>query len=227
MPRRRPDSSTPSRIRHILPDFAIERERLLSGAASVAGIDEAGRGPLAGPVVAAAVILDPDAIPIGLDDSKKLSAAARERLFAEILAHTTVAIGSSSAEEIDRLNIRQATLLAMHRAAVGLAADACHFLVDGNDVPPLLAQRASFVIGGDSRSLSIAAASIVAKVMRDRMMARLGEAFPHYGFERHAGYGTPDHLAALRRYGPCSHHRRSFAPVRNAKAAGSEPAASN
>jgi ribonuclease HII len=227
VPRRLPDSPTPSgRASRTRPDFSLERARLAAGAASVAGIDEAGRGPLAGPVVAAAVRLDPAAIPNGLDDSKKLAAAVRERLFAELLAGAAVSIGSASAAEIDRLNIRQATLLAMRRAAAGLAADCDHFLIDGNDVPPSLAAQASFVIGGDGRSLSIAAASVVAKVMRDRMMARLGEVFPAYGFARHAGYGTPEHLAAIRAHGPCPQHRQSFAPVRRAKAAGAGPAAS-
>lgn len=226
MPRRPPDSPAPSRrATRPRPDFSLERERMALGAGSIAGIDEAGRGPLAGPVVAAAVMLDPAAIPDGLDDSKQLSASVRERLFGEIVASATVAIGTAGAAEIDRLNVRQATLLAMRRAAAALAARCDHFLIDGIDVPAALADRASFVIGGDGRSLSIAAASIVAKVARDRMMARLGEAFPLYGFARHAGYGTPEHLAAIRTHGPCPHHRHSFAPVRQAKAAGAGPAA--
>ncbi|GGD07776.1 ribonuclease HII [Aureimonas glaciei] len=197
-----------------VPDFGIEAARFERGALLVAGIDEAGRGPLAGPVVAAAVILDPARLPDGLNDSKKLTAADRERLFVEILALATVSVASASAAEIDRINIRQATLLAMRRAAHGLAQTPCHLLIDGNDVPPLLRDRATAVVQGDARSLSIAAASIIAKVTRDRMMTRLCQVHPHYGFGQHMGYATRQHLAAITLHGPCPHHRLSFSPMR-------------
>ncbi|WP_224007481.1 ribonuclease HII [Aureimonas sp. SA4125] len=197
-----------------VPDFRIETERFARGALLVAGIDEAGRGPLAGPVVAAAVILDPACIPDGLNDSKKLTPEDRERLFLEILAFATVSLASASAAEIDRINIRQATLLAMRRAAHGLSHPPCHLLIDGNDVPPLLRDRATAVVQGDARSLSIAAASIVAKVTRDRMMTRLCQVHPHYGFSQHMGYATRRHLAAITQHGPCPHHRLSFSPLR-------------
>ena len=196
------------------PDFRIETERFERGALLVAGIDEAGRGPLAGPVVASAVILDPRRIPDGLNDSKKMTAADRESLFAEIIASATVSVASASAAEIDRVNIRQATLLAMRRAAHSLALRPCHILIDGNDVPPLLRDRATAVVKGDARSLSIAAASIVAKVTRDRMMTRLCRVHPHYGFSQHMGYGTRQHLAAISLHGPCLYHRLSFSPMR-------------
>lgn len=196
-----------------MPDDGLERLHGANGE-GVAGIDEAGRGPLAGPVVAAAVLFPSGTHPIGLDDSKALSAAARERLFEEILATGSVGIASVGPEGIDRLNIRGATLLAMRRAVLALAQRPAHALVDGRDVPPDLPCPATAVIGGDARSVSIAAASIVAKVVRDRMMAQLALAHPGYGFERHMGYGTAAHLDALRRLGPTIHHRRSFAPVR-------------
>ena len=196
------------------PDFRLEAECCAAGARLVAGVDEVGRGPLAGPVVAAAVILDPDDIPKGLNDSKKLKPAERERLFGEILARSLVSLASVSAAEIDRIDIRQATLLAMRQALAGLAEAPDHVLVDGLDVPPFLPFPGTAVVRGDARSLSIAAASIVAKVMRDRIMTRMGEAFPVYGFSRHMGYGTARHLDAIARHGPCPHHRRSFRPMR-------------
>lgn len=215
MARRRSDSPAPSAgPLQTAPDFLIEIERLSRGARYVAGIDEAGRGPLAGPVVAAAVILDPAAIPDGLDDSKKLSPAEREHLFAQIVLRAAVSIASVSAEEIDRINIRQATLLAMRRAVAGLPVRPCHSLIDGCDAPPGLGHAATAVVGGDARSLSIAAASIVAKVMRDRIMTRMCAAYPAYGFGFHMGYGTKRHLAALADHGPCKYHRRSFSPLR-------------
>ncbi|KQT54996.1 ribonuclease HII [Aureimonas sp. Leaf454] len=196
------------------PDFQIEVERLDLGARHVAGVDEAGRGPLAGPVVAAAVILDPLRMPSGLNDSKQLTAAERERLFAEILASARVSVASASAAEIDRINIRQATLLAMTRALAGLDHTPCHALVDGRDVPAAWTTRGTAVIEGDARSLSIAAASIVAKVTRDRMMRNLCRAFPLYGFSRHMGYGTAEHRLALGHHGPCPYHRMTFGPLR-------------
>ena len=180
----------------------------------IAGVDEAGRGPLAGPVVAAAVILD-ELKPIkGLDDSKKLSPATRERLFDEIRAKALCcAIAEASVEEIDTLNILQATMLAMRRAVEGLRLKPGKVLVDGNRLP-VLRIAAEAIIQGDAKVQAISAASILAKVHRDRLCLLLHEQHPHYGFDEHKGYPTPEHLAALRAHGACSHHRRSFAPVR-------------
>ena len=194
--------------------FHRETHAISSGLWPLAGIDEVGRGPLAGPVVAAAVILDPRKVPAGLDDSKKLSAARREELFS-IIAETALAIGIASvtAAEIDAINIRQATLLAMRRAVSALPLAPGLVLVDGND-PPTLPCPCEAIIGGDALISSIAAASILAKVTRDRMMARLGQHYPAYGFAGHAGYGTAKHRAALREHGPCPEHRYSFAPVK-------------
>ncbi|MFC5301200.1 ribonuclease HII [Azospira restricta] len=184
------------------------------GAGPVAGVDEAGRGPLAGPVVAAAVILDP-ARPIdGLDDSKKLSEAARERLAIEIRDKALAwAVAEASAAEIDRVNILQATFLAMRRALDGLAVTPQQALIDGNKVPPGLSCAGEAVVKGDGRIAAIAAASILAKTHRDALMRELALAHPEYGFERHMGYPTPAHFAALQAHGPCPAHRRSFAPV--------------
>jgi ribonuclease HII len=196
------------------PDYSFE-ERLLSGGSRlVAGVDEAGRGPLAGPVVAAAVILDRGFIPDGLDDSKKLCEASREALFEEILASGRVAWAAASAAEIDRINILQASLLAMTRAAGALHDRPCHILVDGRDVPLTWRGRGTALIKGDGRSVSISAASIVAKVVRDRIMKRAAEMYPHYGFERHKGYGSAQHRAAIAEHGPCPLHRMSFSPLR-------------
>ena len=182
----------------------------------VAGVDEAGRGPLAGPVVAAAVILD-DLRPIqGLADSKALTALRREKLFDEIRARALCSsIASASAEEIDHLNILQATLLAMQRAVQGLRLLPKRVVVDGNRVP-CLAMTTAAVVKGDARVAAISAASILAKVHRDRLCQDLHRDFPAYGFDGHKGYPTPAHLAALRAHGACPAHRRSFAPVRNA-----------
>ena len=180
----------------------------------VAGVDEAGRGPLAGPVVAAAVILD-ELHPIrGLADSKQLTPRRRERLFDEIRAKALcVCIASASVEEIDRLNILQATLLAMRRAVEGLRLPPRHVLVDGNQLPPL-PMPAEAIVQGDAKVAAISAASILAKVQRDRLCAELHAQWPHYGFDRHMGYPTAMHLAALREHGACPAHRRSYAPVR-------------
>ena len=185
--------------------------------ALVAGVDEAGRGPLAGPVVAAAVILD-DCHPIsGLADSKKLSAARREALYDEIRAKALCCcIAQAGVEEIDRLNILQATLLAMQRAVAGLRLKPGLVLVDGNRLP-LLEVRAEAIVKGDAKVAAISAASILAKVTRDRGLAQLDRLHPQYGFARHKGYGTPEHLQALRAHGPCPEHRRSFAPVAEAE----------
>jgi len=180
----------------------------------VAGVDEAGRGPLAGPVVAAAVILD-ELQPIkGLNDSKKLSPRTRERLFDEIRARALCcSIAQASVEEIDALNILQATLLAMRRAVDGLRLRPHKVLVDGNRLP-LLKMPAEAIVRGDARVKAIAAASILAKVQRDRLCDDLHAQHPQYGFDGHKGYPTPAHLAALREHGACAQHRRSFAPVR-------------
>ncbi len=183
----------------------------------VCGVDEAGRGPLAGPVVAAAVILDPSRPMIrGLDDSKVLSAKKREALYDRIVERALAySVASASVEEIDTLNILHATMLAMKRAVEALAVVPTLVKVDGNRCPPLTV-RSEAVIGGDALVKSISAASILAKVTRDRMLLDLHARFPMYGFDQHAGYGTPRHLAALLEHGPCEHHRRSFAPVREA-----------
>lgn len=200
------------------PDRLLERE--IGGL--VCGIDEVGRGPLAGPVLAAAVILPLD-LPLsllhGLDDSKKLSVARRETLYEIVLAHAAVGVGQSEVWEIDRINILEATMQAMRRAYLALGIDAACALVDGNRVPSL-ACPVRCVVRGDSSCLSIAAASVVAKVTRDRMMAELASDYPGYGWERNAGYGTAAHLDALRRLGATAHHRRSFAPVAAVLAAG-------
>ena len=179
----------------------------------VAGVDEAGRGPLAGPVVAAAVILD-DLKPIaGLNDSKKLTEKRREKLYDEILAKALCcSVAEASVQEIDTLNILQATLLAMRRAVDGLRLKPVKVLVDGNRLP-VLDVRAEAIVQGDALVPAISAASILAKVHRDRLCARLHEQYPQYGFDRHKGYGTADHLQALSQHGPSPWHRASFAPV--------------
>jgi len=181
----------------------------------IAGVDEAGRGPLAGPVVAAAVILDPHRAIDGLADSKVLSAPRREQLAAEIHAHArAVVIAEADTDEIERLNILHASMAAMARAVAGLRPKPVRVLVDGNRLPPDLAVEAVCVVGGDALEPAISAASIVAKVHRDRLMTTLAEQYPGYGFERHKGYGTRAHLEALERLGPCPAHRRGFKPVR-------------
>ncbi|NBN78929.1 ribonuclease HII [Microvirga tunisiensis] len=179
----------------------------------LAGVDEAGRGPWAGPVVTAAVILDYTRLPEGLNDSKKLTEAKREALFEEICARALVSFASASAATIDRLNIRAATLAAMRRSVQGLAWRPRHVVVDGRDVPPGLGVDGQALIKGDSRCLAVAAASIVAKVIRDRMMVAAEATYPGYGFAIHKGYGVPAHAAALRQLGPCPLHRRSFKPI--------------
>jgi ribonuclease HII len=204
------------RIPPVGPDFSRESDALARGLWPVAGVDEAGRGPLAGPVVAAAVILDPERIPQGLADSKLLTPARRESLFSEILATAQIGVASVCAARIDAINIRQATLLAMRRAVAALPVAPVRVLVDGND-PPVLPCACEAIVKGDGLVLSIAAASIVAKVMRDRAMTRLDKAFPGYGFAEHAGYGTPRHRAALALLGPCPEHRRSFGMLRAAE----------
>ncbi|WP_322069344.1 ribonuclease HII [Paraburkholderia bannensis] len=182
----------------------------------ICGVDEAGRGPLAGPVVAAAVILDPARPIAGLDDSKALTAKSRDALY-DLIVERSLAwcVAEASVEEIDTLNILHATMLAMRRAVEGLSITPTLAKIDGNRCP-VLPVRSEAVIGGDALVPAISAASIIAKVTRDRMLLELHTAFPAYGFDAHAGYGTPQHLAALRAHGPCTHHRRSFAPVREA-----------
>jgi ribonuclease HII len=180
----------------------------------VCGVDEAGRGPLAGPVVAAAVILDHARPIVGLNDSKKLSAGKREKLAVEIRAKALAwCVAEATVEEIDAINILQATLLAMQRAVMGLALMPAEVLIDGNRCPRLdLPMRA--IIGGDATVAEISAASILAKTVRDAGMLELHAQFPQYGFDRHKGYGSAFHLAALRMHGPCPVHRKTFAPVR-------------
>jgi len=195
--------------------LALEAELAGGGHVRIAGVDEAGRGPLAGPVSAAAVILDPARPIAGLDDSKALKPAQREALFPLILARATVAFAFLTARDIDAGDIRKASLEAMRRAVAALAVAPDFVLIDGRDVPPGLCCPARAVIGGDGISASIAAASIVAKVMRDRLMTRADAAFPGYDFARHAGYGTVLHRRAIAVLGPSPLHRLSFAPFRN------------
>ncbi|MGQ4658927.1 ribonuclease HII [Lysobacter sp. F6437] len=196
-------------------DLAVAR-----GAQRIAGVDEAGRGPLAGPVVVAAVVFGPGRTPVnGLNDSKQLNARRRETLYERIveraLAWHVVAV---EVEEIDRINIFQATMLGMRRAVEGVLHVAELARIDGNALPHGLPCPAEAWIGGDARDRAIMAASILAKVSRDRMMVALHEQWPQYGFADHKGYSTPAHLSALTAHGPCPHHRRSFAPVRAASA---------
>ncbi len=200
----------------VLPDFAFEQAAMRLGARRVCGVDEAGRGPLAGPVVVSAVILDPHNIPDGLDDSKQLSAAQREALFAEVMASATVSVTIAPPSVIEQLNILGATMWAMRRAVLGLAVAPDHILIDGNRLPKDLPVRAEAIVGGDGRSVSIAAASIVAKVTRDRMCEIMHCEEPHFGFLSHKGYGAPAHLKALTEHGPGRHHRLAFAPCAEA-----------
>jgi ribonuclease HII len=197
---------------HDTPDFTIETRYLEAGL--VCGVDEAGRGPLAGPVVTAAVVLDPMRVPDGLNDSKKLTEKAREALFLEIMAVADVSIAAAPPMVIDRRNIRGATLWAMARAVAALPRVPGMALIDGRDVPPELPCPGAAVIKGDARSLSIAAASIIAKVTRDRMCAIIHCAHPDHGMDKHKGYPSPAHLMALDGHGVTPHHRTSYAPVR-------------
>ena len=197
------------------PDYSYENAARVAGAYIIAGVDEVGRGPLAGPVVAAAVILDPGNLPAGLQDSKKLSPARRDALAKAIFASAQVSIAQASVEEIDSINILQATFLAMRRAVQGLSKTPDFALIDGNRLPPDLICPARTIIKGDDLSASIAAASIVAKVHRDQLMTGLAQRFAGYGWEKNAGYGTKQHLDALQRLGVTPHHRRSFKPVHN------------
>lgn len=196
-----------------MPDLSFERSL---GVPRVAGIDEAGRGPWAGPVVAAAVVLDVARIPpemaSGLDDSKRLAKRVRQTMYDLVMANAVTGIGMASVAEIDRLNILAATMLAMRRAFEALPLSVPCAIVDGNSMPEL-GCRTHCLVGGDGLSLSIAAASVVAKVARDRLMADLARECPGYGWETNAGYGTPEHAQGLAKLGVTRHHRRSFAPV--------------
>ncbi len=198
-----------------VPDFSFENAAWNAGATCIAGVDEVGRGPLAGPVTAAAVILDRARIPAGLNDSKVLTAARRAALAVEIADAAMVCVAHASVEEIDTLNILRASHLAMCRAVAGLRAPPDHVLIDGNLIPRDLTCRAEAIVKGDARCLSIAAASIMAKVARDAIMVDLAQHYPAYGWERNAGYPTAAHLKVLKSHGATPHHRRSFAPVHN------------
>jgi ribonuclease HII len=195
--------------------FELEGIELKLAGGPVAGIDEAGRGPWAGPVVAAAVILDPTRIPAGIDDSKALEPDDREAIYARLIAVAEIGVGIADVRRIDRDNILNATMWAMAQAMRKLQSKPRLALIDGNRAPDLRCQTRT-VVGGDAKCLSIAAASIIAKVTRDRMMIALGLELPHYGFERHKGYGTPEHQIAIGRHGVTPHHRRSFRPVQMA-----------
>lgn len=197
-----------------MPHYIYESRLLKTMAGPICGVDEVGRGPLAGPVVAAAVILDRRRIPKGLNDSKQLSEEDREELYPRIMETAiAVGVGEASVDEIDLINIRQATHMAMARAVRALSVAAEFALVDGNDPPPLPC-RCDTLIGGDARSVSIAAASIIAKVTRDRMMVALHDDHPGYNWRSNKGYGTPEHYAGLKAHGVTQHHRRSFGPIR-------------
>ena len=198
------------------PSFRRERALIKRGVWPVAGCDEAGRGPLAGPVVAAAVILDPKRIPKGIDDSKRLTPERREELFEEICATSAFAVAFASRARIDRDNILRASLWALSRAVRALPEQPSHVFVDGRDRIDVVCD-CDAVIGGDGIVMSIAAASIIAKVTRDRLMCALAQDCPGYGFEQHKGYAVPEHLEALDRLGPSAHHRSFFAPVAAAR----------
>ncbi|MCG3268566.1 ribonuclease HII [Yoonia sp. I 8.24] len=197
------------------PDYIFEQAALARGFSAIAGVDEVGRGPLAGPVVAAAVILDPENIPAGLNDSKKLTAKKRDALYDAIMDAAEVSLAQATVAEIDEHNILRASHIAMVRAIAGLARPADHTLIDGNLVPRGLDISNETIIKGDGRSLSIAAASVIAKVWRDRHMVDLAQQYPGYGWEKNAGYPTAVHKSGLVELGVTPHHRRSFKPVHN------------
>lgn len=187
----------------------LENELNLKGFNYIGGIDEAGRGPLAGPVCAACVILDKNNIPEGINDSKKLTEKKREALYSKIMDTAIVSYSLVDAKIIDEINIRQATILAMQNAAKGMSIKPDYLLIDGNFTIGL-SENEQFVIGGDAKSLSIGAASIIAKVTRDRLMLKIDEEYPMYNFKKHKGYGTKEHIEAIKKYGPCPYHRASF-----------------
>lgn len=196
----------------IKPTFELEAAELQLGMAPIAGVDEAGRGPWAGPVVAAAVILDPERIPDNIDDSKAMDEEGRAFLYHRIMKVADVGVGIAEIDRIDRDNILGATLWAMGEAVAALKTKPRLVLIDGNKAPRITIETRT-IIKGDAKCLSIAAASIIAKVTRDRIMLALARDFPGYGFERHKGYGTPEHQASIQRLGVCAVHRRSFKPV--------------
>lgn len=198
-----------------IPDYSLELAATTGGATIVCGVDEVGRGPLAGPVMAAAVILDPANIPEGLNDSKRLTAKRRESLYDQILEAADVGFGEASVEEIDEINILQASHLAMVRAIQDLKQVPDHVLVDGNRLPKSLTISAEAIVKGDAKSVSISAASIVAKIRRDRLMMALSQQFPGYGWDRNQGYPTQEHRDSIHRLGITPHHRRSFKPIHN------------
>lgn len=197
------------------PDYELERALHAQGYLRIAGVDEVGRGPLAGPVTAAAVILNPAQIPQGLNDSKKLSAKKREMLEISLMEHAQVSIAHATVEEIDRINILKASHLAMERAVAALDPAPDYLLIDGNLIPKGLRTPSEALVKGDGRSVSIAAASIVAKMCRDRVMVDLAQQHPGYGWEKNAGYPTKQHREGLQNIGVTPHHRRSFKPVHN------------
>ena len=197
------------------PDYSLETDLHAQSLTRIAGVDEVGRGPLAGPVTAAAVVLDPARIPDGLNDSKKLTAKRRAALLEELTLCAEICVAHASVEEIDELNILRASHLAMERAIAGLSVPPDHCLIDGNLIPKGLTLPATPVIKGDAKSVSIAAASIAAKIARDTIMEDLAQQFPGYGWESNAGYPSKSHISALERLGVTPHHRRSFKPVHN------------
>lgn len=194
-----------------MPDYEYEKSALQRGFKAICGVDEAGRGPLAGPVCAAAVILAPDTVIEGLDDSKKLSEKKREKLF-DIITEKALSfyVAYGTLEEIEELNILEATFLAMNRAIDGLSIKADFAIIDGNRVPKGIKIPCETVVKGDSRSMSVAAASVLAKVTRDRLMLEYDEKYPQYGFKKHKGYGTKEHTECIKSFGPCEIHRMSF-----------------
>jgi len=198
------------------PSFEIEAALMDQYGGPVAGIDEAGRGPWAGPVVVAAVILNPDRIPQGLNDSKQLTAQEREERYAEIMATSIVSVAIGPVKQIDRINILQASLWGMRKAYRGLQVPAGAAIIDGNIVPKRFPCKARAVVCGDALSLSVAAASIVAKVTRDRMMVKLSRRYRRYAWDSNKGYGTREHADAIKKHGICIHHRRSFSPIERA-----------
>jgi ribonuclease HII len=207
-----------------LPSFDLEAELMEEFQGPVVGIDEAGRGPWAGPVVVAAVILNPGRIPQGLNDSKLLTPEAREDRYVEIMATACVSITIGHVRRIDRDNILQASLWGMRTAFRSLEVPAAAALIDGNICPRRFPGRARAVVGGDGLSLSVAAASIVAKVTRDRHMVKLSRRYRRYGWESNKGYGTPEHARGIKEHGVCTHHRRSFSPIKQALRLLNEPA---
>jgi len=199
-----------------LPSFDLEEAMMMEHYGPVAGIDEAGRGPWAGPVVVAAVVLNPDRIPEGINDSKMLTAEVREELYFEIMATSCVGIAIGNVRRIDKINILQASLWGMRLAYRALGLPIGSALIDGNLIPRRFPAKARAVVGGDALSLSVAAASIIAKVTRDRIMVKLARRYRRYGWESNKGYGTPEHARAVKKHGVCTHHRRSFSPVERA-----------